>query len=84
MHDSTRKRNRMNIDHYLLLTGIIITLIASIAVMRLCFSKYEKNHFEEMRQIIEQRTYEEEAYAKQIMRGQDILKEQDTNLSYDN
>ena len=52
--------------------------------MRLCFSKYEKNHFEEMRQIIEQRTYEEEAYAKQIMRGQDILKEQDTNLSYDN
>ena len=52
--------------------------------MRLCFSKYEKNHFKKMRQIIEQRTYEEEAYAKQVMRGQDILKEQHSNLSYDN
>ena len=74
----------MNIDHYLFLTGTIITVIASLTVMRLCFSKYEKNHFKKMRQIIEQRTYEEEAYAKQVMRGQDILKEQHSNLSYDN
>lgn len=74
----------MNIEPYLFLTGTIITLIASLSVMRMCFYKYEKNHFRKMREIIEQREFEEEAYAKQVMRGQDILEEQHSNLSYDN